>query len=165
MHTRYVEGVTIRPLQDGDAATVEALFERLGSRSREQRFAGAKPRLSEPELAALSRVDPDHHVLVAYLDGDPRPAGIARLVRQGSSAEIACAVADLYQGRGVGSVLTRELAADARAARITELHATVYGDNPRAVSLLVRCAESLRVTWNGPEREFAVALEPPSPCG
>jgi ribosomal protein S18 acetylase RimI-like enzyme len=163
MQTRYVDGVTIRPLRNGDAPTVEALFERLGPRSREQRFAGAKPRLTELELAALTRVDADHHVLVAYLAGDPRPAGIARLVRRGSTAEIACAVADRYQGRGIGSVLTRELAADARAARITELQATVYGDNPRAVSLLARCARALRVSWRGGEREFVVALEPPGP--
>ena len=115
--------------------------------------------LSERELALLARVDDTHHVLVGYLDGDPAPVGIARLVRDGRSAEVAFEVADAYQGRGIGTILTRELAADARAAGITELHATVCGDNPPAVSLLARVGRSLQVTWRGRERELVATLE------
>jgi ribosomal protein S18 acetylase RimI-like enzyme len=159
VHARYLDGITIRPLADGDTATVAALFARLGSRSRERRFCGAKPRLLDPELAALARVDGEHHVLVAYAEGDRAPAGIARLVRDGATAEVAFEVADAHQGRGIGSILAAELAADARAAGITELVATVCGDNPAAVSLLRRVAESLRVVWRGGEREFVVGLE------
>jgi GNAT superfamily N-acetyltransferase len=159
MQSRYVEGLTIRPLRNGDIGTVAALFERLGSGSREKRFCGAKPRLSEAELTALARVDGDRHVLVGYLDGDPQPAGMARLVRDGAAAEIAFEVADVYQGRGIGSILAHELASDARAAGIRELIATVCGDNPPAVSLLKLVAESLQVSWRGREREFVVGLE------
>jgi GNAT superfamily N-acetyltransferase len=159
MHARYVDGVTIRPLRNGDTDTVAALFERLGTRSREKRFCGPKPRLSDTELAALARVGRTHHVLVGYLDGDPGPAGMARLVRSEDAAEIAFEVADVHQGRGIGTVLARELAADARAAGIRELRATVCGDNPPAESLLKVVASSLRVTWSGREREFVAGLE------
>jgi ribosomal protein S18 acetylase RimI-like enzyme len=160
MHTRYVHWITIRPLQDGDTEPVAALFARLGARSRERRFGGAKPRLSGAELAQLARVDRDRQVLVGYVAGDTDPAGIARLVRDGSSAEIAFAVADVHQGRGIGSVLANELAADALAAGITELRATVTGDNPPVVSLLRRVAASLQETWRGGQREFVLRLEP-----
>jgi len=159
MQTRYVNGLTIRSLRNGDTETVAALFARLGDRSRERRFCGAKPRLSDPELARLARVDGHHHVLVGYVDGDSDPVGIARLVRSGASAEIAFAVADAHQGRGVGSILASELAADARAAGITQLVATVCGDNPRVVALLRRIGSSLDVSWRGREREFVVGLE------
>lgn len=159
MQTRHVDGLTIRLLRSGDTATVSALFERLGPRSRERRFCGAKPRLSAYELHALARVDAEHHVLVGYLGGDPEPAGIARLVRSGRTAEVAFAVADAYQGRGLGTILARELAADARAAGITELLATVCGDNPPAVSLMARIAQSLRVRWRRGERELGATLE------
>ena len=158
MQARYVDGVTIRLLQDGDTETVRSLFERLGPRSRERRFCGAKPRLSQRELDLLARVDGTHHVLVAFVAGDPEPVGIARLVREGRSAEVAFEVADDYQGRGVGTLLGRVLAADARSAGIRELHATVCGDNPRAVSLLSRIADSLRVRWRGGERELVAQL-------
>jgi ribosomal protein S18 acetylase RimI-like enzyme len=159
MHASYVHGITIRPLRNGDTETVAALFARLGERSREKRFCGAKPRLAEPELVKLARVDSAHHVLVGYVDGDADPAGIARLVRDGSSAEIAFAVADEYQGRGIGSILAGRLAADARAAGITELVATVCGDNPSVVALLKRLGNRLDVSWGGREREFVVGLE------
>jgi ribosomal protein S18 acetylase RimI-like enzyme len=159
MHTRYVDGLTIRPLQNGDTGTVAALFGRLSPGSREKRFCGGKPRLTEAELRALARVDGDHHVLVGYVDGDPEPAGMVRLARDGATAEIAFEVADVYQGRGIGSTLARELASDARAAGIGKLVATVCGDNPPAVSLLKLVAKSLHVSWRGREREFVVGLE------
>jgi RimJ/RimL family protein N-acetyltransferase len=159
VHARYVDGVTIRPLRNGDTETVAAVFARLGDRSREKRFCGAKPRLSEQELHHLARVDETRHALVAYVDKDSEPAAIARLVRDGSSAEIAFSVADAYQGRGLGSILARELTADARAAGITELIGTVCGDNPAVVALLRRIGRSLEMRWVGGEREFVVALQ------
>jgi GNAT superfamily N-acetyltransferase len=158
MPARFVDGLTIRPLRNGDTAPVAALFARLGERSRERRFCGAKPRLSELELANLARVDPDHHVLVAYVGGDPDPVGIARLVRSGPTAEIAFAVADAHQGKRVGTILANELAADARAAGIVELVATVCGDNPRVLALIRRLG-SVQMTWSGSERELVVGLE------
>ncbi len=150
--------MTVRPLRDGDTATVAALFERLGEESRRRRFGGAKPRLTESELVRLARVDGTQHVVVAHLDGDPLPAGMARLVRDGASAEVACAVADACQNRGVGRVLLLELAALARAAGISELRATICGDNPRAVSLAARlgCVRGRR--WDGGELELVLAL-------
>ncbi len=157
MQSRYLNGLTIRALRDGDTETVAALFARLGDRSRERRFCGAKPRLSDVELATLARVDRDRHVLVGYVDGDSEPAGIARLVREGDSAEIAFAVADAHQSRGIGSILAGELAADARAAGITQLTATVCGDNPRVIALLERLG-SLDMSWRGGERELVVGL-------
>jgi ribosomal protein S18 acetylase RimI-like enzyme len=80
-------------------------------------------------------------------------------VREGKRAEVAFEVADDYQGRGIGTILTRELAADARAAGVTELVATVCGDNPRAVSLLARVAKSLQSSWRGGEQELVARLE------
>lgn len=159
MHSRYVRGLTIRPLRNGDAAAVAVVFARLGDRSRAQRFCGAKPRLSEQELRTLARVDENRHVLVGYADRDRDPAAIARLVRDGNRAEIAIEVADAYQGRGFGSILGRELAADARAAGITELVGSVCGDNPPIVAILKRIGRSLEVTWVGGEREFVVSLQ------
>jgi ribosomal protein S18 acetylase RimI-like enzyme len=156
VHGLYVDGVTIRPLRDGDTATVAAVFAALGPASRVRRFGGAKPRLSDAELAVLARVDADHHSLVAYADG--APVALAQLVRHGRAAEVAFAVADAQQRRGIGSQLARLLAADARAAGIVELTATVCGDNPRAVSLLRRCGQLLPAAWVGGERELRLVL-------
>jgi protein lysine acetyltransferase len=158
MQARYQHGVTIRPLRNGDTETVTALFARLGERSRTRRFCGAKPRLSDAELEQLARVDCARHVLVGYLDGDALPAGIARLVRDGDTAEIAVSVADCYQGHGLGTILVDALAADARAAGITRFVATVCGDNPGILAILRKLSGSFELTWRGGEREVLVGL-------
>jgi L-amino acid N-acyltransferase YncA len=159
MRSQYLHGVSIRPLRNGDTTTVAAVFKRLSDESRRRRYGGPKPRLSAAELEQLSRVDARHHVLVAYVDGDPAPAGLARLVRSGRTAEVAFEVVDEHQGRKIGSALARVLAADARAAGIVELHATVTGDPKRVSSLLTRSARRLRATWQGGECALVAALD------
>src|SRR5215469_6812852 len=112
MQTRVVKPkhgpeIFVRPLRRGDTATVQAVFDRLGVESRRTRFNGPKQRLGEKELRWLATVGPGHHALVAWVDGDPEPVALARLVRLGESAEIAFEVADAYQDRGIGSELAR----------------------------------------------------------
>ncbi len=163
MPTRYVplrggSGLVIRPLRNGDVETVTAVFERLGETSRRMRFNGPKPRLSDLELEHLATVDETRHVLVGYLAGHARPIAIARLVRDGSSAEIAFEVADEHQKRGIGSALTAELVADARAAGITEVTALVASENTAAVSLLRRVLGRLDVRFEGTELSVRAAL-------
>ena len=167
MHTRCVKAkrgpeLLVRPLRDGDTATVQAVFERLGEASRRARFNGAKPRLPEQELRTLAIVDAAHHALVAYVDGDPRPVAIARLVRSGVSAEIAFEVADAYHGRGIGSALTQELVCDACAAGVVEVTALVRSDNRAAFAVLSRALGQLELRLEGPEMVVRAPL--PARC-
>ena len=66
------------------------------------------------------------------------PIGIARLVREDDTAEVAFAVADAWQSRGVGTLLVERLAADARAAGIRRFVADVAPDNLPSHALLRR---------------------------
>jgi RimJ/RimL family protein N-acetyltransferase len=166
MHTRIVRAkrgpeLVVRPLRHGDTATVQAVFERLGEASRLARFNGLKHRLRERELDWLATVGPNNHVLVAYVDGDPDPVAIARLIRSGPSAEVAFEVADAYQGRGIGSALTQELVTDACAAGIVEVTALVRSDNPAALAVLQRALGRLQIRYEGPE----MLVRAPLPCG
>lgn len=163
MHTRVLEpkhGPTllVRPLRRGDVDTVRTVFERLSEESRRTRFNGPKPRLTDAELRELAAVDATRHALVAYVEDDPQPVAIARLYRAGDSAEIAFAVADGYQQRGIGSALTAELVADARAAGIKEITALVSSDNPAALALLRRTLSVLDIRLEGPEYWIRAAL-------
>jgi len=156
---RHGPQLVVRPLRNGDAATVLAVFARLGEASRRQRFHGPKPCLREAELRQLARVDESHHALVGWVAGDPRPAAIARLARTArGSAEIAFAVADAYQQRGVGVALARELVADARLAGITEITALTTPDNPAALALVKRIARVVDVCFEGPELSIRAAI-------
>jgi ribosomal protein S18 acetylase RimI-like enzyme len=155
---RHGPTLIVRPLERGDTGTVSAVFERLGEASRRARFNGPKPCLTAADLEQLATVDRSHHALVAYVEGDPQPIAIARLARNGSSAEIAFAVADSHQHRGIGSALAAELIADARAAGITEITALASSDNPAALALLRRTAEVVDVHFEGPELSIRACI-------
>jgi len=148
----------VRPLRHGEARTVMRLFERLSERSRRARFNGAKPCLSRSELRRLAAIDHDRHALVAYAEGDSEPVAIARLVRDGRGAEVAFAVADDYQRRGIGSALVAELVADARAAGITEISGLVARDNSAALTILRRVGPVLAVCFEGSDLSIRAAI-------
>src|SRR5262245_24249076 len=166
MHSRVIRNrklgdLTVRPLCNGDTATVAALFDRLGSESRVRRFNGAKPRLSDTELAALATIDTRRHSLVAFVDGDREPAGIAQIVRDAgrcTHAEIAFAVADRYHGHGIGSTLVELLAADARAAGVTHLTATMQSGNRAAYALVRKVADVVDVQHAAGEATIVAAF-------
>jgi ribosomal protein S18 acetylase RimI-like enzyme len=167
MHARALHSpklgklVVVRLLHDGDTDTVAALFERLGPASRDHRFHGAKPRLTERELTALARVDGDHHVLVAYVDGDERPAAMARIVRNANDrrdGEIAFEVADGYQGCGIGTELVTLLLEDARAAGIVRIDAFIQTSNRAALGLLRRVLGAPLIRVEGAETVVAAGV-------
>jgi len=90
-------------------------------------------------------LDARHHLLVAYLPGDPRPAGIARLVRHGDAAEVSFEADD----ERICAALAEALAADARAAGISDLDTTGVAGNPRRAL----------ATWLGVGRRVVAALD------
>jgi ribosomal protein S18 acetylase RimI-like enzyme len=163
MHTRILNPkhgptILVRPLRHGDVRTVLAVFDGLGEQSRRARFNGAKPCLRRAELRQLATVDRTRHVLVAYLPSDPRPIAIARLVRDRDVAEIAFEVVDEHQRQGIGSALSAELVADARAAGVSEITALVSSDNRAAVALLRRIARVFDIRVEGPELSIRAAI-------
>lgn len=154
MHSHYVSGVTIRPLRRGETDVVQSVFDQLGPRSRRLRFGGAKTSLSAAELEELTLLDGRRHALVAFAGGVP--IGIARLVRDPedpATAEVAFAVADDWQGRGIGTALLERLTADARAAGVTRLRAFVQAENRRSLSLLRRVTTIVETCSLGSELE------------
>ena len=161
VHLSKLGWVRIEPLRDGDTAMVARLFDRLGAESRRLRFCGPKPRLTSADLGLLATVDTRSHSLVAFVDGDLEPAGFAQLVRdrdEWTHAEIAFAVADEYHGRGIGSALVDQLAADARAGGITHLTATIVSSNSAAFVLVKRVAKPVDVRFEGGETTLVAQL-------
>jgi ribosomal protein S18 acetylase RimI-like enzyme len=158
LEPKHGPGLTAKPLRHGDVRTVRDIFDGLGERSRRYRFNGPKPCLTRSDLRRLATMDADRHALVAYLEDEERPVGIARLVRSGSSAEVAFAVVDEYQQRGIGSALVSALFADARAAGITEVTALVSAGNTPAFALLRRLAKAMTVRYESSELSIRAAL-------
>jgi acetyltransferase len=86
---------------------------------------------------------------------------VARCVRLPApdTAEFAIVVGDPLQGRGLGSLLARELAAAARAAGIRRFAATMLGDNDAARRLMRTISAHLELERSeGYLREVVVDL-------
>ena len=102
----------IRPIRGGDRAGLAAGFERLSELSRYRRFLSPTGRLSTAQLAYLTEVDHhDHEALVAVEPTSRHGLGVASYVRSGEEAEeaeAAVAVADDWQGHGLGTLRARE---------------------------------------------------------
>jgi GNAT superfamily N-acetyltransferase len=125
--------LVIRPIEPDDKAGLSAAFERLSDESRYRRFLSPHARLSNAELRYFTEVDHrDHEALVAI---DPRTregVGVARFVRdrvRADSAEVAVAVADDWQGRGIGTELLRRLADRAREEGVARFTALALAGN------------------------------------
>ncbi len=133
--------VRVRALEDGETWPVLAVFEGLGARSRELRFMSPKFRLTPTDMSHLTHVDgQDRVALVAELP-DGRPVGIARFVRDPDDtavADMAVAVVDRWQRRGVGVRLTEALAACARSLGVRRFSVMMLRDNAGAERLMRR---------------------------
>jgi RimJ/RimL family protein N-acetyltransferase len=151
-----------RQLDRGDHRALEAVFAGLSDRSRHARFGGAKTRLSARELDYLSAVDHrDHEAILALDERSGEAVAVARFVRDSadpSTAEVAVAVADAWQGRRLGTQLTQLLACRARAERVQRFRATVLHSNTRAIALLKRLGHDIRVGFGGGSLEVTVDL-------
>jgi acetyltransferase len=136
-------GVWVRPVHAGDAAAERAFFAALSPNSRRRRFHGAMAQLPMPVARAMTQVDFRHHVaLVAEAgaaDGAARLVADARYVRADADAgvaEFAIAVADDWQGIGLGRALLQRLGRHARLSGICTLTGSVLADNLPMLALM-----------------------------
>jgi L-amino acid N-acyltransferase YncA len=129
-------GIVVRRLRQSDADSVRAGFERLGQRTRQERWGHAVVR-PDRELAWLDELTGSKHLAVGACDrGSGAPVGLARYVRSGTdAAEIALTVVDAWQRRGMGRALLEELCDQARANAVFTLRAAIRRENLPAMNL------------------------------
>jgi GNAT superfamily N-acetyltransferase len=141
--------VLIRPIRADDKRMLTDGLRRLSDESVHRRFLTPKRSFSRAELRYLTEVDGrDHVALVAEHPSAPvrRLIAVARFVRLAEdphAAEVAITVADDWQGRGLGSMLSEQLAAEARRLGICRFTATMAADNVPAHRLMARLTDHL----------------------
>lgn len=136
----------MRALTPADATLLAEGFRELSSESRHRRFLHSVNALGPKELAYLTNVDGHDHIAVAAGIVDPERdfeigIGVAHAIRypdEPRCAELAVTVVDAWHGRGVGSVLTRELVARARHEGIEVLRGVVFYTNTAIQRLMHR---------------------------
>ncbi len=136
--------IHLRAIRPDDKARLVDHFERMSARSVYFRFFASKLRLTDDELRRFTEIDFVSHVaLVATLRerGEEQIIGVARYIvvpitsGEPKRAEVAFAVADAHQGRGIATLLLERLAHIARDNGIDEFEASVLGENNRMLEV------------------------------
>jgi acetyl coenzyme A synthetase (ADP forming)-like protein len=121
----------VRPIRPDDSERTRAFFQSLGPESRYFRFFSVKQTLTDEEVRNFTDVDyHDRMGLVALHEGEI--IAIGTYDREGPDspvAEVAFAVVDEHQGRGLGTRLLELLTNHARSNGLQGFRAYVLGEN------------------------------------
>jgi GNAT superfamily N-acetyltransferase len=134
-----MSGITIRAVRPDDKERIVKAFQGLERGSVYLRFFSYKKELSEEELRRVTERDgASEAALVATVGGGEREiiVGLGEFVRSGAAAEIAFAVEEDFQGRGIASRLLQKLVDIARANGIVRLEADVLAENTPMLAVL-----------------------------
>lgn len=161
--------VRLRAVVGTDRQVLQDMYGALSHLSRRARFHAAPPRLPERILDRLvDDVDQIDHVAVLLLAPagavDEAPVGVARMIRYAhdrTTADIALAVADAWQRRGVGSVLARALVAH-RPSGVTRLITVVAADNAASLATLAALGTVERSPAGAGQYDVTVSLTAPA---
>jgi acetyltransferase len=153
-HARDGERVLVRPVHPQDLELVQAFVRQLSPESRYNRFHGALKELTPGMARWATHVDYDRHlalIAVVYRDGREIEIGAARYVVQadGETAEFAVAVADAWQGRGVGARLLGYLVRVAAGRGLRWMEGEVLAANRGMLAL----ARRLGFDYRKPHRD------------
>ena len=136
--------IHIRLIHPDDKKRLIAGFNHLSKQSIYFRFLGSKKELAKKDLIYFTEIDYDKHIaLVATIpqNGDEEIIAVGRYIENEQSdskpsAEIALAVVDNHQHRGIGSLLFEKLMQIARSqGRIQQFEAYVFRDNQRMLEI------------------------------
>jgi GNAT superfamily N-acetyltransferase len=133
------EQVSIRAVRPDDRERIVKAFRGLDRRSVYLRFFSHKKELGDEELRRVTECDGViEAVLVATVGSGDREiiVGLGSYVRSGAAADIAFAVEEDFQGRGIASRLLQQLVDIARANGIVRFEADVLAENTPMLAVL-----------------------------
>ena len=133
------EEIQIRAILPTDKSSLQEAFHRLSKKSVRFRFFGLKKELSRDELIYFTEIDYEKHmalVITTTKGNFEQIIAVGRYIEFGDtssvrSAEIALAVLDEYQMRGIGSLLFECLKDIAIIKGINRFEAYVLSENCR----------------------------------
>jgi RimJ/RimL family protein N-acetyltransferase len=121
---------TVRPICPSDADALLRFHHKLSSRAITLRYFYPHSELSVAEVMHLTEVDGcDRVALVVEREGELIAVGRYERLDVGDMAEVAFVVADAFQNQGIGTILLRRLASQARKVGISRFIAEVMVEN------------------------------------
>jgi acetyl coenzyme A synthetase (ADP forming)-like protein len=153
--------LALRPGREADAGALLKFFDNLTPQSRYQRFLGF-PLLDQSRVRHLLAADtPGGMALVGEVSGQVVAfAGFYRTSAGSDRAEVAFAIADALQGRGIGTRMLEQLADTARRRGIRTFDASVLADNRRMLDVFFDCGYPVTSRLEGGVVHVILGLEP-----
>jgi RimJ/RimL family protein N-acetyltransferase len=124
--------IAIRTIRPDDRERLAQAFHALECRSIYLRFFSHKRELSDKELRQITECDGTRvAALVATVGSGSQETivGLGQYARQGTNADIAFAVEEDFQGRGIATRLLRHLVRIGRDQGISQFEADVLAEN------------------------------------
>jgi acetyl coenzyme A synthetase (ADP forming)-like protein len=151
----------LRPVRPEDAPALLQFFEALSPESLYFRFMSV-PKIDGHRVQALANVDYDKEFALV---GESRRgivalAGFYRLAAAPDRAEVAFAIADQFQGRGIGTRLLERLADIARSKGVRVFNAYVLGENRKMMEVFVDSGYAVKRHVEGGVYHVVLSLEP-----
>jgi GNAT superfamily N-acetyltransferase len=152
----------VRPLDPADAeAAVDAVFAGLSPRSRYLRFHAPVPRLPESVRTRLVDIDGARHAAVVAEVRDGGAIGLAQLFGPGhGTADVAVAVVDAWQRRGIGRRLLTAVAALAEQIGYTQLRGSILPENVAMQRLARSVLPCVQPWFDGETVQFVAPIGP-----
>ena len=149
----------VRSIRPEDAAMEREFVDGLSEQSRYLRFMQHLPALTPQMLARFTQIDYDRELALIALDGEGIVA-VARYVANPDreSAEFAIAVADAWQGRGLGYALMQMLIRCAGRRGFKRLTGSVLTINTPMLALATALGFAAEPDPGAPD-QFIVTLE------
>jgi len=152
--------VFLRPLRDADLSHANEFFARLSDRTKYFRFMTPTPTLTEETLAQLVAAIHEARaaVVVAVVDHghEEELVGGGRLVpaKRRGTCEFALTIVDDWQGRGVGTVLLREVVRLAQQLGYHRIEGSVLTINAK----MLKVAQRLKFALHTDPADASVTL-------
>ena len=151
--------VVIRPIRPDDEPMMVDFHHSLSERSVWYRYFSQHPleqRIAHRRLARMCFVDYDREIALVAVYTEPVTQeqgiiGVARLCKEHAQpeGEFAVVISDPWQGRGLGSLLLRELIEVGRAEQLHRITGTILADNVEMRRLCTRVGFTLSPTCDG----------------
>jgi acetyltransferase len=152
--------LAIRNVQAGDAAILMSFVRGLSFGARYFRFGHGDIEFSAEDTIRACTPDPnecEHLLILKIADQSPVVIASGRIVfpRTGTTCEVALAVTDAWQKRGIGTSLLNALFKLARDRGLREMHGRILASNRRMIKFMREHGFKIADSDEGPAVKIA----------
>ena len=140
--------VQLRPIHPIDGNQADAFREKLSAESIYNRFLGYFPKISDKLIERLTNIDYSKEMAIVaeiHHQDEKEVIAVGRIAGERTEgADVAIIIADAWQGRGLGTILTDYMIKVAADMKYEKVVADVFSSNVKMLQILQRIGFELK---------------------